>query len=132
MSTNVLVHNDTFDFDGTNYHLWRIRMLCHLQDMGPNALRIVLVGIAFAKDDPSPSIDDMYLDCEASLAIHQTISPEVFKSISTCKSAHEVWTKLEDIYGGSNLDEDNIMLKELLHELSTLFYNEEQIGRAHV
>ncbi|KAE8788854.1 hypothetical protein D1007_37040 [Hordeum vulgare] len=93
--------------------------------MGPNALRIILVGIAFAKDDPSPSIDDMYLDCEASLAIHQTISPEVFKSISTCKLAHEVWTKLEDIYGGSNLDEDNIMLKELLHELSTLFYHEE-------
>ncbi|KAE8771044.1 hypothetical protein D1007_57108 [Hordeum vulgare] len=93
--------------------------------MGPNALQIVLVGIAAAKDDPSPSIYDMYLDCEASLAIHQTIKPEVFKSISTCKSAHEVWTKLEDIYGGSNLNEDNIMLKELVHELFTLFYHEE-------
>lgn len=63
----------------------------------------------------------MYLDCEAFLAIHRIISPEVFKSISTCKSAHEVWTKLEDIYGGSNLDEDGIMMKELVHELFTLF-----------
>ena len=35
--------------------------------MGPNALRIVLVRIAFAKDDPSPSTDDMYLDCRFTL-----------------------------------------------------------------
>ncbi|KAE8790499.1 hypothetical protein D1007_35154 [Hordeum vulgare] len=89
--------------------------------MGPNTLRIVFVGIADKKDDASSSTNEMYLDCEAFLAIHRTISPEVFKSISTCKSAHEVWTKLEDIYGGSNLDEDGIMMKELVHELFTLF-----------
>ncbi|KAE8767765.1 hypothetical protein D1007_60870 [Hordeum vulgare] len=89
--------------------------------MGPNTLRIVLVGIADKKDDASSSTNEMYLDCEAFLAIHRTISPEVFKYISTCKSAHEVWTKLEDIYGGSNLDEDGIMMKELVHELFTLF-----------
>ncbi|KAE8794464.1 hypothetical protein D1007_30770 [Hordeum vulgare] len=39
--------------------------------------------------------------------------------------AHEVWTKLEDIYGGSNLDEDDIMMKELVHELFTLFDHKE-------
>ncbi|KAE8815594.1 hypothetical protein D1007_07065 [Hordeum vulgare] len=89
--------------------------------MGPNTLRIVLVGIADKKDDASSSTNEMYLDCEAFLVIHRTISPEVFKSISTCKSGHEVWTKLEDIYGGSNLDEDGIMMKELVHELFTLF-----------
>ncbi|KAE8773534.1 hypothetical protein D1007_54222 [Hordeum vulgare] len=93
--------------------------------MGPNTLRIVLVGIADKKDDASSSTNEMYLDCEAFLAIHRTISPEVFKSISTCKSAHEVWTKLEDIYGGSNLDEDDIMMKELVHELFTLFDHKE-------
>ncbi|KAE8794174.1 hypothetical protein D1007_31047 [Hordeum vulgare] len=93
--------------------------------MGPNTLRIVLVGIADKKDDASSSTNEMYLDCEAFLAIHRTISPEVFKSISTCKASHEVWTKLEDIYGGSNLDEDGIMMKELVHELFTLFDLEE-------
>ncbi|KAE8818005.1 hypothetical protein D1007_04368 [Hordeum vulgare] len=89
--------------------------------MGPNTLRIVLIGIADKKDDASSSTNEMYLDCEAFLAIHRTISPEVFKSIWTCKSSHEVWTKLEYIYGGSNLDEDGIMMKELVHELFTLF-----------
>ncbi|KAE8821430.1 protein trichome birefringence-like 41 [Hordeum vulgare] len=38
---------------------------------------------------------------------------------ASCSS--EVWTKLEVIYGGSNLDEDGIMMKELVHELFTLF-----------
>ena len=48
----------------------------------------------------------MHLDSQVLSAIHQAISFEVFKEILTCKSAHEAWTKLEDIYGGSNLDED--------------------------
>jgi len=38
MSTSGIVHNDTFDFDGTNYHLWRIRMLRHFRTMVPNVL----------------------------------------------------------------------------------------------
>src|SRR3990170_7231232 len=121
MSTKGLVHDDTFVFDGTNYHLWRIRMLCRFRAMGPNALRIVLVGISITKDGPSPSFEDMYLDCDTSLAIHQTITVEVFKEISTCKSAHEAWTKLEDIYGGSNLDEDNILFGELMEEFFIFF-----------
>ena len=105
MSTSDLVHNDTFDLDGTNYHLWRIHMFCRFWGMGPNALRIVLIGISIAKDGHSPSIEDMYLDCDTSLVIHQALTFEVFKAVTTCKSAHETWTKLEDIYGGSNLDE---------------------------
>jgi hypothetical protein len=53
----------------------------------------------------------------------------VFKEISTCKSAHEAWTKLEDIYGGSNLDEDNILFRELMEEFST-FLNHEELSIA--
>ena len=125
MSTSDLVHNDTFYLDGTNYHLWRLRMLCHFRAMGQNALGIVLVGISIAKGGPSPSIDDMLLDCEVSLAIPQTVTFEVFKSISACKSVHEAWTKLDEIYGGSNLDEDNRLWEELMEELSTFLYHEE-------
>ena len=129
MSTSDLVHNDTFDLDGTNYHLWRIHMFCRFWGMGPNALRIVLVRISIAKGGPSPSLEDMILYCEASLGIHKTISSKVFKSTSTYKSAHEAWTKLEDIYGGSNLDEDNILFGDLMEEFST-FLNHEEISIA--
>ena len=119
MSTSELVHDDTFCFNGTNYIMWRLRMLCHFRAMGPNALRIVVVGDSNLKDGQSPSLEDMHLDSQVLSAIHQAISFEVFKEILTCKSAHEAWTKLEDIYGGSNLDEDNILFRELMEGLST-------------
>src|SRR3990170_2613937 len=129
MSTSELVHNDTFCFNGTNYIMWRLRMLCHFRAMGPNALRIVVVGNSNLKDGQSPSLDDMHLDCEALSVIHQAITFEVFKSISSCSLAHEAWTKIEDIYGGSNLDEDNILFGELMEEFST-FLNHEELSIA--
>ena len=100
-------------------------MLCHFRAMGPNALRIVVVGNSNLKDGQSPSLDDMHLDCEASSAIHQAITFKVFKSISSCSLAHEAWTKIEDIYGGSSLDEDNIIFGELMEEFSTFLDHEE-------
>jgi len=93
--------------------------------MGPNALRIVVVGDSNLKDGQSPSLEHMHLDSQVLSAIHQAISFEVFKEISTCKSIHEAWTKLEDIYGGSNLDEDNIIFRELMEEFSTFLNHEE-------
>ena len=125
MSTSELVHDDTFCFNGTNYIIWRLRMLCHFRAMGPNALRIVVVGDSNIKDGQSPSLEDMHLDSQSLSAIHQAISFEVFKEILTCKSAHEAWTKLEDIYGGSNLDEDNIIFEELMEDFSTFLNHEE-------
>ena len=125
MSTSELVHDDTFCFNGTNYIMWRLRMLCHFRAMGPNALRIVVVGNSNLKDGQSPSLDDMHLDCEALSFIHQAITFEVFKSISSCSLAHDAWTKIEDIYGGSNLHEDNILFGELMEEFSTFLNHEE-------
>ena len=65
MSTSGIVHNDTFDYDGTNYHLWRIRMLCHFWTLGPNVLRNVTIGDHIAKDFLSPSLKDMHIDSDA-------------------------------------------------------------------
>ena len=125
MSTSGIVHNDTFDFDGTNYHLWRIRMLCHFRTMGPNVLRIVTIGAHIAKDCLSPSLEDMHIDSDALVAIHQAITFDVFKSILMCKTAHEAWTKLGDVYGGSYLDEANIFPMETIGEVSTTSCHEE-------
>ena len=58
-------------------------------------------------------------------ALIRSISLEVFESIMTCASAHEMWTKLEEIYGGSNLDEDSILFGELMLEFSTFLNHEE-------
>ena len=125
MSTSGIVHNDTFDFDGTNYHLWRIRMICHFRTMGPNVLRIVIIGAHIAEDCLSPSLEDMHIDSDALVAIHQAISFDVSKSILMCKTAHEAWTKLDVVYGGSYLDETNIFPMETIGEVSTTSYHEE-------
>ena len=118
MSTSELVHDDTFCFNGTNYIMWRLRMLCHFRAMGPNALRIVVVGDSNLKDGHSPSLEDMHLDSEALSVIHQAITFEVFKSISTCSLAHEAWTKLEVTYGGSNLVGVNAIWEDVMEEFS--------------
>ena len=128
MSTSGIVHDDTFCFSGTNYHLWKIRMLCHFWAMGPNFVRIVLVGASPWKDELFPSIkenDDMLCGYGAKNALIRSISLEVFESIMTCASAHEMWTKLEEIYGGSNLDEVNHISEVSLEEFSTSSYHEE-------
>ena len=128
MSTSGIVHDDTFCFSGTNYHLWKIHMLCHFRAMGPNFVRIVLVGASPWKDELFPSSeenDDMLCGYGAKNAIIRSISLEVFESIMTCVSAHEMWTKLEEIYGGSNLDEVNHISEESLEEFSTSSYHEE-------
>src|SRR3990170_3173480 len=115
MSTSGIVHDDTFCFSGTNYHLWRIRMLCHFRAMGPNIVRIVLVGLHPWKNDLCPSIDeneDRHLGYDAKNSIVQAITYEVFKSIMYLETAHEIWTKLEEIYYGLNLIEGDLHLEE--------------------
>ena len=49
----------------------------------------------------------------------------MFKSILMCKTAHEAWTKLDDVYGGSYLDEANIFPMETIGEVSTTSCHEE-------
>ena len=58
MLTSGIVHDDTFCFSGTNYHLRKIRMLSHFRTMGPNFVRIVLVGAAPWKDDLFPTNEE--------------------------------------------------------------------------
>ena len=122
MSTSGIVHDDTFCFSGTNYHLWKIRMLCHFRTMGPCFVRIVLVGASPWKDDLFPTSeenDDMLCGYSAKNAIIRFISLEVFESIMTCVTAHDMWTKLEEIYGGSNLVDVHHLPEELIEEVST-------------
>ena len=117
MSTSGIVHDDTFCFSGTNYHLWKICMLCHFRTTGPNFVRIVLVGASPWKDELFPSIkenDDILCGYGAKNALIRSISLEVFESIMTCASAHEMWTKLEEIYGGFNLVDIHHLSEELI------------------
>ena len=104
MSTRGLVHIDTFIFDGTNYDVWRIRMLNIFRDMGPNIERIVDMGFSPPKDSKNLSLEDeknSYLNAQASNVIINSLSGVVVMSVFPARNAHELWTKLQDKYDES-------------------------------
>src|SRR5664279_5481644 len=110
MSFSKLVHDDTFIFDGTNYDVWKICMLNLFRDMGPNIERIVDMGFSPPKDPQKLSLEDeenSYLNALVSNAIIYVLSDVVIESIMPFRNAHELWTKLQEKYGVSNIVEDD-------------------------
>ena len=110
MSLNELVHDPTFIFDGTNYEVWKIRMLTIFRDMGPNIERIVDMAFSPPKDSQKLSLEDeknSYINTLASNAIIYVLCDVVLESIIPFRNAHELWTKLQDKYGVSKIIEDD-------------------------
>ena len=58
MSARGLVHDHTFIFDGTNYDIWKIRMLTLFWSMDPNIERIVDIGFSPPMDSQNLSLED--------------------------------------------------------------------------
>ena len=84
MSARGLVHNDMFIFDGTNYDIWKNRMLIHFRDMDPNLERIVDIGFSPPMDFKNLSSEDeknLYLDAQASNVLVNALSYVVTSSI---------------------------------------------------
>src|SRR5664279_4118334 len=97
MSLRILVHNDTFIFDGTNYDVWKIRMLNHFRVLDPNLERIVDMGFSPPKDNLNWSLEDeknLYLNAQATNVFLKSVSIVVIDSIMPFWKAHELWTKL--------------------------------------
>ena len=111
MSFRELVHDPTFIFDGTNYDVWKIRMLNLFRDIGPNYIKcIVDVGFSPPKDSQELSLEDeenSHLDTLVSNGLTCVLSDIVLASIMPFRNAHEIWTKLQDIYEESNIIDDD-------------------------
>ena len=91
MSFRDLVHNPTYRFDGTNYDVWKIRMLNLFRDMGSNLESIVDMGFSPPKDSQELSLEDeknSYLDTLASNGLIYVLSDVVLASIMPFRSAH--------------------------------------------
>jgi hypothetical protein len=106
MSASYLVHNDTIIFDGTNYMLWRNCMLSNLWTLCPNIERFLDLGFSPPMDLQNLSIEDeknLHLEAQVSNEILLSVSFIVYVCLmgSKCKTSHEIWTKLEESFGGS-------------------------------
>ena len=109
MSLSELVHDPTFIFDGTNYNIWKIRMLNIFWVMDPHMERIVEMGFSPPKDPQNPTLEEeknLSLDALAINAFFLLVSL-VIRSIMPLRNAHDLWTKLQDKYGVSNIVEDD-------------------------
>ena len=92
MSFRELVHNPTFIFDGTNYDVWKNRMLNLFRDMGPNIERILDMEFPPPMDSQKLSLEDeeiSYLDSLVSNAIIHVLSDVVLGPIMAYQNAHE-------------------------------------------
>ena len=106
MMASSIVHNDTFIFDVTNnYPLWRNRMLCHLRTLCPNIERFLDVGFSPPMDPPNLSLEEeknLHLEAQVSNEFASSLCPKVhlmLVMLGKCKSSHEMWIKLEKVYG---------------------------------
>ena len=110
MSSSGLVHNSSFILDGTNYEVWKIRMLDSLRVMDPYIERILYRGYSPPKNPKRLSLMDennSYLDAQASNMIFNALSNVVIMSVTPFRNAHELWTKLQDKYDVSNICGDD-------------------------
>jgi hypothetical protein len=99
------VHNDTIIFDGTNYNFWRNRMLCNLRTLCPNIERLLDVGFSPPMEPQNLSLEDeknLHLEAQVSNEILLSVSSIVYVCLmgSKCKSSHEIWSKIEESFGG--------------------------------
>ena len=110
MSARGLVHNKPFIFDGTNYDVWKIYVLKILRGISPDMERILDMGFSPPKDPQNPTFEEKknsYLDAQANKVLCHVVSHVVVSSMMPFRSAHELWTKLRDIYEVSKTIEDD-------------------------
>ena len=99
MSASNIVHNDTIILDGTNYLLWRNRLLCNLRTLCPNIERFLDVGFSPPMDPQNLSLEDkkkLHLEAQVSNEFISSLSPKFysfFRDIK-CKSSHDIWSKV--------------------------------------
>jgi hypothetical protein len=101
MASNNNVHIGKLPhFDGNNYDYWKIRMSMHLKAMGEKIWPIVRDGFVVLKpDEPSPSDNENVLTNDQAMNIfYDALDINEFNRIKNLTTAHEIWTKLMEIY----------------------------------
>jgi hypothetical protein len=80
-------------------------MLCNLRTLCPNIEQFIDVGFSALMDPQNLSLEDeknLHFEGQVSNEILLSVSSIVYVSLmgSKCKTSHEIWTKLEESFGG--------------------------------
>ena len=93
MSASGLVHDDTLLFDGTNYDVWKIRMLNYFRVMDPNIEIFLDMDFFLPMDYQNLSLEDeknLYLNSLVSKVFLHVVSYVVTDSIMPFRNSHEL------------------------------------------
>jgi hypothetical protein len=106
MASNNNVHiGKPPNFDGNNYDYWKIRISMHLKSMGGKIWPIIRDGFVVLKEDEqSPSDNENVLtNDQATNVLYDALDINEFNRIKNLTTAHEIWTKLMEIYEGTTI-----------------------------
>jgi hypothetical protein len=92
-------------YDGNDYNYWKIRMSMHLKAMGGKICPIVRDGfIVLKEDEQSPSDNENVLTNDQAMNVfYDALEINEFICIKNLTTAHEIWTKLMEIYEGTTI-----------------------------
>src|SRR5262249_4551809 len=92
-------------FDGSNYAYWKTRMTIFLKASGYFVWKVIEDGPYVATTSESEwddtVIKKMSLDSIATNILYCALSPQEFNRVQLCKSAKEIWDKLQVTYEGT-------------------------------
>ena len=98
-------------FDSTNYAYWNVSMRAFLQSLDEKEWQAVEIGWTNPKEAPADwddaNIKLANFNSRALNVLFSVVTNEVFKKISSTKTAKEAWTILQTTYEGTKVVKDS-------------------------
>ncbi|CAL1358450.1 unnamed protein product [Linum trigynum] len=93
-------------FEGVNYGYWKNRMELFVGSTDPKLWARVIKGPYELKEDQEKWIDEDFekfqQNCKATNIMYCALGPEEYHKVSDCKTAKEIWDKLQVTYEGTS------------------------------
>ncbi|OQU81331.1 hypothetical protein SORBI_3006G042425 [Sorghum bicolor] len=96
-------------FDGTHFAQWRNWMTCNFKFISPQMWWMVDVGFSHVLDEENLTQAQekcLHLDYQATNIFYSSMKDYIFGEIMDMKSAHEIWSYLNEKYGAITKEDD--------------------------
>ena len=97
-------------FDGTHFARWKDWHVCNFKFICPQMWWIVDVGFSHVLDENDLTQAQekcLHLEDQASNLLYRSLDDSIFGEIIKMKTAHEIWSYLNDKYGAASDDDEN-------------------------
>ena len=106
-------------FDGTHFARWRNWMTCNFKFICPQMWWMVDVGFSHVLDENNLTQTQekcLDQDIQATNILFRSLHDCILGEIMDMKTAHEIWSYLNEKYGAASDDDDDFKAKEEVHE----------------